>query len=65
MLFNKNDKVLFIGDSITDCGRARPIGEGRESAYGRGYVHFIQAMLTVTYPEKYIRIVKTVKEKSR
>ena len=24
----KNDTLLFIGDSITDCGRQFPVGEG-------------------------------------
>ena len=28
MLFEKNDKLVFIGDSITDYERARPVGEG-------------------------------------
>ncbi len=30
-----NSKLLFIGDSITDCGRAQPIGEGRGEALGQ------------------------------
>ena len=28
MKLQKNDKLLFIGDSITDCGREHPVGEG-------------------------------------
>lgn len=33
-----NSKLLMIGDSITDCGRAQPVGEGMNDALGRGYV---------------------------
>lgn len=28
MILGKGEKLLFIGDSITDCGRAKPEGEG-------------------------------------
>lgn len=28
MKLHKNDKLLFIGDSITDCGRSHPVGRG-------------------------------------
>lgn len=28
MLIGKNEKIVFIGDSVTDCGRVRPVGEG-------------------------------------
>jgi len=28
MKIEQNSRLLFIGDSITDCGRAIPIGEG-------------------------------------
>src|SRR4051812_32675329 len=32
----KGEKLVMIGDSITDVGRARPIGEGRaDDALGR------------------------------
>ncbi len=37
--------LLFIGDSITDAGRERPIGEG--AGLGSGYVSLIQAMLAL------------------
>ena len=29
MLLGKNDKLLFIGDSISDYDRARPVGDNR------------------------------------
>jgi lysophospholipase L1-like esterase len=31
-------RLLFIGDSVTDCARARPVGAGSHSALGNGYV---------------------------
>lgn len=50
-------KLVMIGDSITDCDRARPIGEGKEDPYGRGYVAQVHALLGATYPELDLRIV--------
>jgi len=34
MLLQKNDKLLFIGDSISDYERKRPVGEGLFNAWG-------------------------------
>jgi lysophospholipase L1-like esterase len=31
-------RLLFIGDSVTDCGRLRPVGRGSREALGAGYV---------------------------
>ena len=31
-------RLLFIGDSVTDCGRLRPVGGGSLHALGAGYV---------------------------
>lgn len=60
MLFSQHDKLLFIGDSITDCGRARPVGEGFDSArLGAGYVGEAAALLGSVYPELSIRVVNT------
>lgn len=40
-------KLLFIGDSITDCERERPIGDRpRDNSLGIGYVALIEATLT-------------------
>jgi len=57
MIFDKNDKLLMIGDSITDCGRNRPAGEGIGDAYGKGYVNMVKAFLDAQYPGKAIRVV--------
>jgi lysophospholipase L1-like esterase len=50
-------KLVMIGDSITDAGRARPVGEGRGEAIGKGYVMMVEALLGAVYPEQWIRIV--------
>jgi lysophospholipase L1-like esterase len=47
----------MIGDSITDCGRARPIGEGSPDALGSGYVGLIGGLLSATYPKHRIRLI--------
>lgn len=52
-----HSKLLMIGDSITDCGRAQPVGEGMNDALGRGYVAQIDALLGSAYPSHQIRIV--------
>jgi lysophospholipase L1-like esterase len=55
--FEMGQKLLMIGDSITDCGRAQPIGEGPSEELGRGYVNFVSALLGATYPDRRIRII--------
>ncbi len=53
-----NSKLLMIGDSITDCGRKRPVGEGFEGdALGNGYVALIAATLAAAHPEARIRVM--------
>ena len=46
------DKVLFIGDSITDCGRRGP-----EAPYGSGYVRMVRDLLIAAHPEKRIAVI--------
>ncbi|MCU0317357.1 MAG: SGNH/GDSL hydrolase family protein [Fimbriimonadaceae bacterium] len=59
MIFNTSDKLLFIGDSITDCYRS---GSGEalpwEPHYGvgLGFVSQIFAIVTATAPELNLRI---------
>ena len=57
MLFQKNDTVLFIGDSISDYDRARPVGEGLFNAWGHSYVACAGALLGCMYPELSLRVV--------
>ena len=57
MLFDQNDKILFIGDSISDYERTRPVGEGLFNASGRSYVADVCSLLGCMYPEMHLRIV--------
>jgi len=57
MKLGANDKLVMIGDSITDCGRGRPAGEGLFDPYGNGYVNMVKAFLDAGYPELAIRVI--------
>jgi len=57
MHIEPQSKLVFIGDSITDAERAKPVGEGLFGAYGKGYVSYIEALLSATCPEREIRVV--------
>jgi lysophospholipase L1-like esterase len=57
VIFKKNDKVIFIGDSITDCDRGRPAGEGLFDPYGKGYVNMVKAFLDACHPDLAIRVI--------
>ncbi len=57
MLLESGQTVLFTGDSITDCHRGRPLGEG--SGLGSGYVSLLDSMLAAGQPERSIRILNT------
>ncbi len=57
MLIQPNSKLLFIGDSITDCDRQRPIAEAEGNALGNGYVSLVNALLGASHPEYRIRVV--------
>jgi lysophospholipase L1-like esterase len=50
-------RLLFIGDSVTDCGRVRPIGTGPGTALGDGYVAQIDSAVGPVYPENPIRLI--------
>jgi lysophospholipase L1-like esterase len=51
------DRLVCIGDSITDCGRARPVGEGLGGALGNGYVSLLDAMITAENPSRSVRVM--------
>lgn len=53
MFFQAQQKIVFIGDSITDAGR-------REEAYrpyGYGYVSQVHSLLLARYPELHLTVV--------
>lgn len=52
-----HSKLVFIGDSITDCERARPVGEGLFGALGKGYVSIVEGLLYAIRPADAIRVV--------
>ncbi|MBN1641317.1 MAG: SGNH/GDSL hydrolase family protein [Anaerolineae bacterium] len=56
MKIDPHSRLVMIGDSITDCGRARPVGEATGDALGSGYVALVNALLNSTCPEACIRI---------
>lgn len=57
MIFEKNDTLLFIGDSISDYDRARPVGEGLFDAWGKSYAANAAAWLCSAYPELHLRVI--------
>lgn len=57
MLIESNSKFVMIGDSVTDCGRAKPYGEGLFGAIGNGYVGIVCGLIEATYPERKIRVI--------
>lgn len=57
MIFEKGSKILFIGDSISDYDRKRPVGEGLFNAWGTSYVANVGALLGCMYPEEHLRVV--------
>lgn len=57
MKIGKSEKLVMIGDSITDCGRTKPVAEGLFDPLGRGYVTMVEALLGAAYPELGIRVV--------
>ena len=54
MLLSKGCKLVMIGDSITDCGRARPVGEG--DGLGGGYVSLVNALISAGQPHTFLGI---------
>lgn len=59
LIFDDRTKIVFTGDSVTDAGRGRPVGEGLWDGVGSGFVRDIDTMLNVYYPEKLIHIANT------
>jgi lysophospholipase L1-like esterase len=53
-LVQDGQQVVFIGDSITDCGR-----RGEAAPFGNGYVKAAIDLITARYPERRIGYVNT------
>ncbi|MGC4042548.1 MAG: SGNH/GDSL hydrolase family protein [Armatimonas sp.] len=59
MKVNAGANLLFVGDSITDCGRGYPVGEANPWNWGEigdGYVRYVAAHLGAAHPERKIRV---------
>lgn len=54
MHIQPHSKLLFIGDSITDCDRERPVAEG--NGLGSGYVSLVNALINAARPQDFIRV---------
>jgi lysophospholipase L1-like esterase len=54
-----HSRLVMIGDSITDAGRARPGADGAGGPLGRGYVAMVDALLGAVYPDQPIAVVNT------
>ena len=52
MLFEAGQKILFIGDSITDADR-----RGANRPYGYGYVSQVRTLMVARYPDLHLRFV--------
>jgi lysophospholipase L1-like esterase len=59
MLFQNYDRIVFAGDSVTDMGSTRPVGEGLFDNLGKGYVRVVENLLSVCYPETYVRVTNS------
>ncbi|HZG56784.1 SGNH/GDSL hydrolase family protein [Paenibacillus sp.] len=57
MLLKQGQTLVMIGDSITDCERKRPYGEGLFGGTGKGYAAAVDALVHTRYPELRARIV--------
>lgn len=58
MIIQPNSQLLMIGDSITDCGRDRPIGIAPDGL-GDGYVALVNGLVQSTYPQSHIQLTNT------
>lgn len=56
MIIEAGSTLLFNGDSITDCGRARPVGAA-PGGLGNGYPTLVNGMLTAFCPARKIRVI--------
>lgn len=55
MIFEKGDRILFAGDSVTDMGSNQPIGEGNGLG-STSYVNIMHCFLSASYPELKLRL---------
>lgn len=62
MKLQNNQRLVFIGDSVTDMGRKRNTVEPSEGLFdplGTGYPHVVSGLLNAVYPDVLVRITNT------
>lgn len=60
MIFEKYDRIVFAGDSITDMESSTPVGEWSHfGGLGKGFVKIIDSLLGAVYPELNLRITNS------
>jgi lysophospholipase L1-like esterase len=52
MIFSAQQRIVFMGDSITDCGR-----QADAAPFGRGYVSMVRNLLSARYPELQLTVI--------
>ena len=52
LIFQPDDTILFLGDSITDCGRSGPF-----APYGDGFVRIVRDWLEAGYADLNLKVV--------
>lgn len=53
MKIREKDTVIFLGDSVTDCGRDR----GEELSFGAGFANMVNSAFRVLHPECLVRFI--------
>ena len=64
MIFDKYDRIVFAGDSVTEMRSQNPVGEGLFDALGFGYVRMVENLLMSVYPEYNIRVTCAIRASS-
>ena len=59
MIFEKMDRIVFAGDSVTDMGSAQPVGEGLFDNMGHGYPRVTESLVQAIYPELCLRFTNS------
>ncbi len=57
MKIQPDSRLVFMGDSVTDCGRSRPISQGLFDPLGKGYPCLVNALFNACYPEYRIHVI--------
>ncbi|MBM3495530.1 MAG: SGNH/GDSL hydrolase family protein [Armatimonadetes bacterium] len=59
MPIQPGSRIVFTGDSITDCGRGRPVGSCEDDSLGGGYVALLDWIMVATGAARRCRVLNT------